>query len=209
MESWRTDWMKTKQDVALRLAARECGGSYGEAAIILSAAISAIAADVWPGRRKDRVRFVEVLKEFTSPNLNVVRISVPLLIGALRQQGRTAEVFNLERTFLDHSPARVLTGDEVDRSEAETNRVCPSLSGKEMREFSYANLLYEEIRSGYAHEYRPGTRADSLAMTSVRTAPVSYVNWVNHPDRHIHFHAEWIAQVALAVAEAVDAIDKT
>jgi len=209
MDTWRTDWMKAKRDVAFRLASGECGGSYGEAVIILCSAISALAAEVWPGRGKDRARFVEVLREFASPDLNTVRISIPLLVGTVRKQERTSEIVSLEKAFLDYSQSRVLTGDEVDKSEAEIIRVCPTLNAKEIRECSYANLLYEEIRSGYAHEYRPGTRADSRSMTSVRAAPVSYVNWANDPDRHIHFHVEWLADVALAVAKAVDAVGAT
>lgn len=209
MDTWRTEWIKTKRDVALRLASRECGGSYGEAVIILCAAISALAADVWPSRGKDRARFVEVLKDFAPSDLNTARISIPLLIARLRDQARTSELVTLEKAFLDYCPSRVLTGNEVDKSEAEILRVCQTLNSKEIRECSYANLLYGAIRSGYAHEYRPGPQADSWAVTSVRTTPVSYVNWVNDPDRHIHFHSGWLADVALAVAEAVDAVGAT
>ncbi len=209
MDTWRTDWMKSKRDVALRLASRECGGSYGEAVIILCAAISALAADVWPGRGKDRARFVEVLIEFARSDLNTTRISIPLLMGFLRREARASEMLRLKEAFLDYSPSRVLTGDEVDKFENEIIGVCPTPNPKEIREYSYGNLLYEEIRSGYAHEYRPGSRADSLPMTSVRTTPVSYVNWVNDPDRHVHFHVEWIADVAVALAQAVDAASAT
>ncbi len=58
METWRTEWIQKKNEIALDLAAGQCGGSYGEAVIILCAALSALAADVWPGRGIDRVRFV-------------------------------------------------------------------------------------------------------------------------------------------------------
>lgn len=206
---WRADWTKGKRDVALHLASGQSGGSYGEAVIILCAAISALAGEVWPGLGKDRARFAEALREFAPSNFNTTRISIPLLVGYLRKQGRAPEKANLEKAFLDHDPSRVLTGDEVDKSEGDIIRVCPSLGQKEIRGYSYGNLLYEEIRSGYAHEYRPGKRANSWAMTSLRTTPVSYVNWVNDPDRHIHFHVSWIADVAVAVAEAVDAVDAT
>ena len=209
MEAWRTDWTRGKRDVALRLASRECGGSYGEAVIILCAAISALAADVWPGRGKDRARFVEALREFTPASLNVTRVSIPLLVGHLRQEGRDPERRQLEQAFLDYSPSRVLTGDEVDKFEDEIISLCPGLDRRVLRECSYANLLYQEIRSGYAHEYRPGSRADSWPMTSIRNTPVSYLNWVDDPDRHIHFHVDWIADVAVAVAEAIDAVEKT
>lgn len=209
MDTWRTAWASNKRDIALHLARRECGGSYGEAVIILCAAISAMAADAWPGRAKDRVRFVQLLKEFAPASSVVTRISIPLLVGSLRQQDRDTERSALEEAFLPFDRSRVLTGDDVDRSEGDILAVCTSLQLSELRACSYATLLYEEVRSGYGHEYGPGSRADSLSMSGTRTAPVSYVNLVPEPDRRIHFHVEWIASVALGVAAAVDAASKT
>ena len=61
-ETWRTDWVTKKRDTALRLANGECGGSYGEAMLILCTILSALAAEVWPGTQIDKRRFVELLK---------------------------------------------------------------------------------------------------------------------------------------------------
>jgi hypothetical protein len=205
MELWRTEWMQKKNEIALNLASGQCGGSYGEAAIILCAALSALAANVWPGKRIDRVRFAQLLKDFAPNRFQVTRVSIPLLVEHLRTNKRTVESEAIQKAFLDYDPWQILTGDDVDKSETESHVVCPTLSLKELREHSYANLLYEEIRSGYAHEYRPGQRADSWSMTQREDATISYINWADRLDRHIHFHIRWISELAYAVAQAVDA----
>ena len=207
METWRQEWANVKREIALRLSNGECGGAYGEAVIILCAAISALSADVWPGRGIDRVRFVEALIRFTPAEFNVSRISIPLLISKLRQVGETQKSEKLKKEFLDMNLSLVVIGDEVDRDEAEVLRICSNLSLKEIREQSYANILYGEIRSGYAHEYRPGERADSSPMTSVDTS-ISYINWAHKRDRNIHFHIKWLSQIASSIAVAVDTQDE-
>jgi len=162
METWRTEWFHKKNELALSLAAGQCGGSYGEAAIILCTALTALAAEVWPGERIDRFRFVQLLKEFAPSHLNTTWISIPLLVGYLRTNGRNAESEVIRRTFLKDPQIVIITGEDVDKPETEILAVCPKLSLKELREHGYANLLYKEVRSGYAHEYRPGTREQIL-----------------------------------------------
>ena len=75
MASWRADWAKQKQAIALDLDRGKCGGSYGEAALIFGAVISALAAEVWPGQGIDRMRFVQLLKDFAPPNLDPLAIN--------------------------------------------------------------------------------------------------------------------------------------
>jgi hypothetical protein len=206
MDTLWTDWVKEKQQIALRLSSGECGGSYGEAVIILCAALSTIAAKVWPGNGIDRKRFVQLLIEYAPPNFDVAKISVPLLVGSLRSAGKIDEMGRIKTVFINYDPSRVLTGDEVDKTEQEILAVCSTLNSQELRECSYANLLYREVRSSYAHEYRPGERADPWPMTMDPNARVSYVNWANDPDRHIHFHIDWIAELAMSIAKAVDSV---
>ena len=209
METWRTEWIHRKNDIALKLGAGECGGSYGEVVIILCTALSALAADVWPGSGIDRVRFVELLKDFAPRDLNSTRISIPLLVWYLRTKGRNAESEMIRKVFLDYNSSIVLTSDDVDKSETEILAKCQTLSLKKLREHSYANLLYGEIRSGYAHEYRPRQIADSWPMTQREDMSVSYINWIDDPDRHIHFHISWILKLTLAVAQAIDSVAAT
>jgi hypothetical protein len=41
-------------------------------------------------------------------------------------------------------------------------------------------------------------------MSEFAKNSVSYVNWINDPDRHIHFPIEWIGGVAQSIAESAD-----
>jgi len=201
----RREWASKKNDIALRLYAGECGGSYGESVMILCAVLSALAAEVWPGRRQDKARFVELLKDFAPVEFNVTRISIPLLAAHLRDRRLDRESELIRKAFLDYLPSQVLTGDDVDKSETDILALCNTLDIKDLRNNSYASLLYGEIRSGYAHEYRSGQLSDPWPMTREETS-ISYVNWACKPDKHIHFHVPWMSKLVLSVAEAVDAI---
>ncbi len=203
MANWRADWAEEKRDIALELDRGRCGGSYAEAVLILGAVISALAAEVWPGKGIDQKRFVQLLKDFAPRDPDPARISVPLLAGHLRSPARRAAGTRIEDAFMKYGSTRVLTGDEVDRSEGQILSVCNTVTLKELRAHSYGNLFYRELRSSYVHEYRPGERADSWPMTRSE-ASVSYVNWANDPDRHIHFHVDWLGELSVRTAEAID-----
>lgn len=204
MDMRRSQWVERKVSTARQLNGGECGANYAEAIMVLSAAISALAAELWPGKQKDRARFVEVIVHYSPQSFDVTRLSLPLLVGRLAQDQFKREEAVLNENFLRFDPARVLTGDEIDRPESEVLLLCPKLTTKFLREFSYANLLYEEVRSAYVHQYSTGERADSWPMTLQADASISYVNWVNDPYRHIHFHLEWVARVAIEVAKSID-----
>lgn len=205
-DDWREEWVGSKVTLAKKLNAGECEGGYAEAAIILCGVISAVASERWPGRNKDRKRFVEVLHRYADANLYATRVSIPLLIAYLGGEGRSTEQRELRDAFMPHSDSRVITGDDVDRSDIEITKLCPSLTLSLVRRFSYAALLYEETRSSYAHEYMPGPRSDSWAMGSARAhASVSYINWLdmnqhNSHVRHlIYFSVQWLADLAASV----------
>ncbi|MCL4526696.1 MAG: hypothetical protein M1492_09590 [Gammaproteobacteria bacterium] len=204
MDTRRSQWVERKVSIARQLNGGECGADYAEAVMVLSAAISALAAEMWPGMQKDRARFVEVVVQYSPQSLDVTRLSLPLLVGRLAQDQSKNEEAVLKEKFLRFDPFRVLTGDEVDRPESEVLSLCPTLTIKFLRQFSYANLLYEEVRSAYVHQYSTGERADSWPMTLQADASISYVNRVNDPYRHIHFRLEWVARVAIEVAKSID-----
>ena len=208
MDTWRTEWIEKKQKIALSLNLGGCGGTYGEAVIILCSALSALAAEIWPGKNRiDRKRFVELIVKLSPSRLETTKISIPILVDYLQQKGRYSEMTHIEGSFLNYGVSHVLLGDKVDKFESEILAVCNTFSLKEIRKCSYANLLYEEIRSGYAHEYRPSDRAYQRAQTS-RSASISYVNQLdktNKPHRLIHFHIDWVANLAVKTAKVVDA----
>lgn len=202
--SWLKEWSETKIDLALRLNSGECGGSYAEAVIVLCSVLSGIAADVWPGRNKDRKRFVELLVKYTGASHYSQKVSVPLLIDAMRNQGERQLAKNLKRDLLPIGESRVITGDDVDKTIDELKDAYPTIEVATLKKHSYACLLYEEVRSGYVHEYKPGKRSDSWAMGSIRqNSPVSYINRLDKPDRLIYFNVMWLAAL---VREVVDTL---
>lgn len=212
--SWRYDWVTEKCEIAIALARGEAGGSYSEAAILVCAALSALAAEVWPGRGLDRARFVELLVRLgPSPNFPMT-ISVPLLVRHLETTSSKASATLLKNALLAFSPTRVVTGSEVDKMERELVSICPVLTPKATRKFSYACLLYEEVRSSYAHEYKPGDKADSWPMTMCEGQSVSYVNrllvaGIPETGRLIHFHIVWLTKLAVDLASSIDALGAT
>src|SRR6266513_293678 len=104
----RSEWVNSKAEIATRLDRRECGGSYGEAIIILCATISAMAAEVWPGQNIDRRRFVQFLIEFSNQPPFVATVSTPLLVGHLRDDEKTAEAVTLKKALLDFVTSRIV-----------------------------------------------------------------------------------------------------
>lgn len=212
--SWRADWVHEKCEIATALSRGEAGGTYSESIILVCAALSALSAEVWPGRGIDRRRFIELLVRFGTSTTTLTSISVPLLVQHLVAGGDHANSAVLTKAWLSFSPTRIVSGREVDRTEAELLLLCPLLDRKTIRGHSYACLLYEEVRSSYAHEYRAGSRADSWAMTQYAGEPVSYVNRLVKPGipethRFIHFHSEWLTRMATDLAESVDALAST
>ena len=201
----RAEWADRKASIADRLTRGEAGGSYSEAIIILCSTISAMAAEVWPGERIDRRRFVQLLIEFADQPSYLGTISTPLLVGHLRADGRTAEAERIRKAHLDFGRSRVVHGADVDRAEDELISLCPSLSRGYLRKVSYATILYERIRSPFVHEYRPGEKTSSWPMTDDEDARVSYVNWVDDPDRHIFMHAKWLASLVKDLGARTDA----
>lgn len=198
------DWIERRIALAERLAKGECGGSYAEAFLILSAVISGIAADLWPGEQIDRARFVELWARYSEPSLNANLISVPLLIHALDEKS----AFDLsDRLRADNNhyymprgfPASiVVTGEKVDRSDAEVQRIVPELPLAKIREWSYGNVFYVHFRSGYVHEYQAGTHADEIVMSTTRSY-ITYGNFIEPPHRRINFDVSWVVSVARSV----------
>jgi len=97
----RREWVSEKIEIATCLHEGGCGGSYSEAIIVLSAAISSIAAEVWPGERIDRRRFVEAIKDCRNVKPESIRISIPLLIRDLCDSKKTEEAELLRAQFMD------------------------------------------------------------------------------------------------------------
>lgn len=202
------NWVNKKIEISAKLNDGELGGGYAESMIILITVISALSSIVWPGDHIDRKRFIELLKKFTNTTPETTRISIPLFINELKNTSRNKEASVLQNEFMNYMDSRVITWDEVDKTEDEIIKICSNLGYQEIREFSYASVLYKELRNSYIHEYHSGKKADPFPMTSKSNAYVSYVNWLDSSYRHIHFHFEWIKEIVLTVADALDNIEK-
>lgn len=206
-QTWRQDWVTEKCQVAIRLSRGEAGGGYAEAVILVCAVLSALSAELWDGRGIDRVRFIEMLVRVGLNSSDCTTVSIPLLVQHLNNSSRKLEALQIQSAFSLPTSARVVTGPEVDQSEKDVLSICPLLDLKEVRRFSYASILYSEIRSSYSHEYRSGLLADSWPMTMLAEQKVSYINRMTNGSemmRLVHIHVEWLAQLAIELASTVD-----
>jgi hypothetical protein len=206
---WFRDWVRGRISLAKRLDEGECGGSYGDAMLILSALLSGRAADMWLGTGRDRRRFVEIWSTLAAPDLNPNLVSVPLLLADLKRDGEQDLVKKVMRTnpdaFASWNDSLVVTGERVDLPEDGLEALDPRLTAKKLRRFSYGSVFYEHVRSGYTHEYYTTDSASPYPQTS-EPAPVSYVNVRDRATgavrRRIHFDIAWVAEVVESVSES-------
>lgn len=196
-----------KIDVALTLSAGGCGGGYTEAAIILAALSSGIAADIWPGEGIDRKRFVELWARYSDQQLGSLKISVPLFVQHLRKTGNVADALKLEAArpemFGPGHSTRILIGPEVDMTENEILQLGLGVSLQAMRAFSYPALFYKHVRCGLMHEFHLTEEATWNPMTT-RAAGISYSNRGDTAapfatKRLIHFEVGWLANVLRSI----------
>jgi len=201
MCSYFTDWVARKTFIAEQLSLGGCGGSYAEACLIISAVISGIAAEIWPGERIDRNRFVELWARYSS-QISANKISIPLLMDTLEREGMHSEVQLLCSTHpqaFDRSSSLVISGLDVDLSEKEVVNLCGTLSLKKIRDHSYGSLFYKHVRSSFVHEYQIAKYASDRAMAKPGCG-ISYVNVIGYPNRRIHFEIQWLITLLQEVA---------
>jgi hypothetical protein len=213
--------------VAAQLEQGALGGGYAEACLLLFGVVSGLSAAAWPGKKKDRKRFIELLVRHGNAPPSAARISAPLLCADLRRTGKVAEAVVLEglrpRALGRANNGTILTEADVDMEEAEVRSACPALAVTDIRSFSYGSLVYGELRCAFVHEYQFGERATSRPMTD-RPAGVSYSNSiefisadlpakVRHGQREsrswreIVFHYKWLEALTRSCVTSLDAIE--
>ena len=208
------DVVERKLKVAEALAEGQCGGSYSDGCILLSSMVSGIAADLWPGKRFDKKRFIEVWARYADELLSPLLISTPLLVGKLRRDKRLREPEMIEalrpQALGPGYEDLVVTSADVDMSEHEVLAQCPQLTLGEVRAHSYPAVFYQHVRSTLVHEYHLGDSAAIWSMTA-REARVSYINvadWSDESDdydelveyRQIHDHIPWLVKLVRSIA---------
>jgi len=215
MASNLVSFVQKKLTVAQCLDNGGCGGGYGEAILVVAGLLGGLSADLWPGKRIDRARFIELWSQYADPTHGPNRISLPLLVARLRATGRDAEAATLEarhpRVFGPGYHSRIVTADDVDLTEAEVLGLCPTLAVIDVRASSYGAVFYEHVRSAIVHEFHFGAEAVGVPMTD-RQADVSYSNFDRHTGAHsrrIHFHMPWLVSLADGVAARADRIIST
>jgi hypothetical protein len=191
-------WVEEKIAVASAVANGCCGGGYDEGAIILCAVISAMSALAWPGKGGiDKKRFVEAVIKFHPANLDPTLISVPLLAEAL--SGCELRLQVPRKSF--H-----LLGSGQDRTEIEILSAFPQLRDKmKLREYSYVHLLYEQVRCGFAHNYKIGDKAsNSDQVRDIFRVGSAEVSYPSDGKRRVYFSLEWISDLAKSVGRGLD-----
>ncbi len=194
--------------IADALARGSLGASKLEAYLLISGLLSGLAAMAWPGDGIDRRRFVELWARFGDPSLAHTRISLPLLVTALRTK-KAPEADALERLrpqlFGLGGAARIVTGDEIDIAETDVLNACPAMARSEIRKYAYPSLFYEHIRNSVVHEYQTGHGATDYPMTA-QDAGISYGNYLvaGHSVRKIHFHIPWLLALVRSVVDNME-----
>jgi hypothetical protein len=199
------EFAREKTEIARRLNSGECGCGYYEAASVISNVLSGISAVLWPRVDGiDRKRFVELLVNYTDPGLRASYISIPLLERQLIQSGND----NNKEIGGTLAKYEIVTGEDVDTPESRVPSLFPTLERKRIREFSYSNLLYKEVRCGVVHKYSLGKSSSSFPLTSRETF-VSYVSMDtdDYKGRRIHFHFDWMANLVLSAAKCVSIVE--
>ena len=181
-----------------------------DAMIILSCAISAFAAVLWPGRNIDRKRFVEFLFRYSPSNFHVDYIGVPSLVEGYRDNGEIDKALKVRTLFpLDDVPeTTLLCGDDIDRTDRQLMLDLPDLQIElsTLRKYSYANRIYEDIRCGLIHEYQITRKYGSPIRSSNRIDVPCYVNRVIPAEKAII--EQYANQEGIPFSEAAEKIIK-
>lgn len=211
-----SSWVGRQIRLARSLEDGVCEGTYADAAIILCSSIDAMAALMWvEGVRDNKKRFTEIVAGSGAVGgVDAKTISIPLLC---QSHGDLEKAINPE----DDNIAWNLTSDDDDLEDfvltahPEVVQYFEKSEGS-LRDFSYANLLYEGVRCGYIHTYNPTDVASGYDGTrSIFNVDRSKISYVNEPllvlppedytvFRKIYFPVDWISGVAMNVAAVLD-----
>ena len=199
---------EAKVGVAAALHAGLGGATYGDAILVISSLLSAIAAQLWPGDGIDRKRFVELWQVYSDPSLSPTQISLPFLIASLRKDEDNVAVQALEQqnraAFCGYPEidTLVIEGPTVDLSERQVHTLAPHLSCKDIRCYSYPAVFYRDVRSPYVHEFSPGPHSSAYSMSRNEDV-VSYVN-ESPGGRTIHFGMGFLTAVVRSIAASAE-----
>jgi hypothetical protein len=163
--------------------------------------LHAFAADIWPGRQENRLRFVQLLVDYTAPSLGARTISVPMLASYLTDSGWRHEASHLNSRWIGMSEEMHSLGIDVDAGEGELTSICPSVPRSILRKFSYANLLFDEV-------FRDGKEllGSDPQLVSMPRAEVGYAY---HPEKKVRmcFGVDWLLGLVVSAEELTRSVD--
>lgn len=167
--------------------------AYADLVLILCSVLSACAAQRWPGHRIDRVRFIEMLVKDSPSDAHVDWICVPALII----NGHIAETDT--PWGRGGASTRIFRDDEIDLELTGCQAAYPQVAVGALKDCSYASLIYQWLRCGYAHEYCP--HANIVTVPASRhQARISYIGRLtptNGITRMISFHLDYLIDLTL------------
>lgn len=161
-------FLQGRIDLVQELRASSLGFAPQDLELILTTVISACATWRWPGKGFDRKRFVESLIRFSSPSLHLDYVS----IGGLLELGLISENDTPWADFGKRD--RIFTGDDIDCALPDMSARYPHLATSDLKEASYADLIYRLLRCGYAHTYWSSGNT-TYVPASRRPAQISYI----------------------------------
>lgn len=200
--SGHRQWFQKRIYLADELVRNHAKEGELDAEIILSCAISALAAQMWPGRGRDKKRFVQFLVEFSPISSYIQRVSTCVLITQLQQKGANTEAdtlvsyrFSSKLAYDGKAPMeyassgsglyastllKIVYPDDIDFDESEVLTLI-SASRKDVRAASYVSIIYSDLRSGLVHEYELSDNLSAQGWLHDNDK-ISYVNYSHMPN---------------------------
>lgn len=172
------------------LLASDIQVAYADVVLILCCVISAAASRRWPGERIDRRRFVELLVQHSPPDAHADWVCVPALIN----RGLLAEA---DTPYGPGGNTRIFRDEEIDLPLSSAETTYPQVQCRELRNCSYAALIYTWLRCGYAHDYCAHENITHVPA-SRRSARVSYIGRGTRTGirRMVSFHLDYLVELA-------------
>jgi hypothetical protein len=167
------------------------GVGYADIVLIITAVISACSSVKWPGKGIDKKRFIELLVNHSPSSFRTSWVSIPALINS-------GLVNESDTRYSDSGQGtRIFIDDEIDLSLSDTNSQYPQIQMKDIKKHSYASLIYEWLRCGYAHEYCPHSSITEVQASS-KQARVSYIGRRTNgkTKRMVVFHLDYLLNLA-------------
>ena len=184
-------FLRGRLDLVDVLRADVAGATYADLVLIITAVLSACASVRWPGTGIDRRRFVELLVRHSPEDFHASWVSVPALIN-----GRFVNECDTPYGPPGQS-TRIFRDHEIDLAFDTAKARHSQVPVRQLHKCSYACLIYEWLRCGYAHEYCPHENITEV-RASRKKARVSYIGrgTPSGLKRMASFHLDYLMELA-------------